>query len=143
MDTMSLRKLSAGPGTAVLALSLVGLLLGGCAAVEKDKRVLGLDATTRAYLAALRWSDFEGAVAFLPPETRPQELPGMFTDLRITRYEVLRPPVMLSETRATQTVGIEYLYEYRQIVEKITDRQSWRWDDEAQTWWLESGLPDF
>lgn len=140
---MSLRQRIASAGYAVIALSLLGLLLTGCAAMEKDKRALGLDATTRAYLAALRWSDFEGAVAFLPPETRPQEWPGMFEDLRITRYEILGRPVMLSDTQATQTVGIEYLYENRQIVHKLTDRQSWRWDDEAQTWWLESGLPEF
>jgi hypothetical protein len=134
---------STGPGHATLALALVGLLMAGCATVDKDKRALSLDSSTRAYLASLRWSDFEGAVAFLPPEMRPRALPAMFTDLRITRYEILMAPVMLSESQATQNVAIEYLYEYNQIVRRITDRQSWRWDDEAQAWWLESGLPDF
>jgi len=143
---MSLREriANAGLGYAVLVAALAGLLLTGCAAVEKDRRALSLDSTTRAYLAALRWSDFEGATGFLPPEMRPQEeLPAMFNDLRITRYEVLRPPVMLTDTQATQIVAIEYLYEFNQIVRRITDRQSWRWDEEAQAWWLESGLPEF
>ena len=146
MDTMSLRERFAGArvGYALLAALLVGLLLTGCAAVEKDRRALSLDSSARAYLAALRWSDFEGATAFLPPEMRPQnELPPMFNDLRITRFEILRPPVMLTDTQATQVVAIEYLYEYNQIVRRITDRQSWRWDEEAQAWWLESGLPEF
>jgi hypothetical protein len=131
-------------GLSVVAAALIALLVAGCAAVEKDRRTLSLDSTTRAYLAALRWSDFEGATVFLPPEMRPQdELPPMFNDLRITGFEILRPPVMLTDTQATQVVAIEYLYEYNQIVRKTTDRQSWRWDDEAQAWWLESGFPAF
>jgi hypothetical protein len=131
-------------GRTAVAISLAVLLLVGCAAVEKDRRALSLDSTTRAYLAALRWSDFEGAFGFLPPETRlQQELPAGFNDLRITRYEILKPPVITTDTQATQTVAIEYLYEYNQVVRRITDRQSWRWDDQAQAWWLESGLPEF
>jgi hypothetical protein len=131
-------------GRTAVAISLAVLLLVGCAAVEKDRRALSLDSTTRAYLAALRWSDFEGAFGFLPPEIRlQQELPPGFNDLRITRYEILKPPVITTDTQATQTVAIEYLYEYNQVVRRITDRQSWRWDDQAQAWWLESGLPEF
>lgn len=134
---------SAGTGYAVLAALLVGLMLAGCAAVEKDRRANSLDAATKSYLAALRWSDFEAAVGFLPPDARPSELPAAFEDLRLTRYEVVRSPVMLTEDSASQTVAIEYLYEYNQIVRRLTDRQAWQWDEEAQAWWLESGLPDF
>ena len=128
---------------AVVAASLIALLLAGCAAVEKDRRATSLDSATRAYLAALRWGDVEGLVAFLPPEVRAQQDLAAFKDLRVTRYEVLRPLAMLTETEATQTVAIEYLYEFNQIVRRTTDRQSWRWDDEAKAWWIESGLPDF
>ncbi len=128
---------------AVVAASLIASLLAGCAAMEKDRRATSLDSTSRAYLAALRWGDFEGMLAFLPPDARPQQVPAVFDDLRVTRYEVLRPVVMLTETEATQTVAIEYLYEFNQIVRRTTDRQSWRWDDEAKAWWIESGLPDF
>lgn len=104
---------------------------------------MSLESTTRAYLATLRWGDFEGLLAFLPPEARAQQDLTAFHDLRVTRYEVVRPPVILAETQATQTVAIEYLYEFNQIVRRTTDRQSWRWDEAAQAWWLESGLPAF
>jgi hypothetical protein len=131
-------------GLSVVAAALIALLVAGCAAVEKDRRTLSLDSTTRAYLAALRWSDFEGQLGFLPPEMRlQQELPADVQRPEDYRYEILRPPVMLTDTQATQVVAIEYLYEYNQIVRKTTDRQSWRWDDEAQAWWLESGFPAF
>jgi len=143
---MSLRKgiVIRGFGYAVVTGSLIALLLAGCAAVERDRRVMGLDSTTRAYQQAIRWSDFESALGFLPPEMRlQQDWPAQFEDLRITRYEVISPAVMLTDTQAVQVVAIEYLYEYNQIVRKTTDRQSWRWDDEAQAWWLESGFPAF
>lgn len=128
---------------ATVAVMLVALLVGGCAAVQKDRRTTSLESVTRAHFAALRWGDFEAALAFLPPEARAEQDLSVFEDLRITRYEVLRPAAMLSETEASQTVAIEYIHEYNQIVRRITDRQTWRWDDEAQTWRLESGLPAF
>jgi hypothetical protein len=129
---------------AVAALLVVAFLVAGCAAVERDRRVMTLDSTTRAYQHAMRWGDFESALGFLPPEKRQeQEWPAVFDDLRITRYDIQGPMVMLTDTQATQTIAVEYLYEYNQVVRKVTDRQSWRWDDQAQAWWLESGFPDF
>lgn len=132
-----------GLGRAAVVAALIALLIAGCTAIDRDRRTVSLDSTVRAYLAALRWGDFEGMLAFLPPDTRPEQVPAMFSDLRVTRFEVVRPVVMLTDTQASQTVAIEYLYEYNQIVRRIIDRQSWRWDDEAQAWWLESGLPEF
>lgn len=105
---------------------------------------MGLEAATRAYHSAIRWGDFEGAYGLLAPELRTEaELPAVLADLRVTRYEVLQPPVIRPDDSATQTVSIEYLFEYNQVVRSLTDRQVWRWDDDAKTWWLHSGLPAF
>ena len=122
----------------------IGIVLTGCASLEKDRRAIGLEAATNAYQSALRWGDFESAMGLLSPELRgDDELPQNLEDLRITRYEVVQPPLIGADDRATQTVSIEYLFEYNQILRRLTDRQVWRWDEQKNVWWLQSGLPDF
>jgi hypothetical protein len=123
---------------------IIGLVLTGCASLEKDRRAVGLEAATNAYQSALRWGDFESAMGLLSPELRrDEELPQDFKDLRITRYEVVQPPLIRADDTATQTVSIEYLFEYNQILRRVTDRQVWRWDEQEKAWWLQSGLPAF
>jgi hypothetical protein len=122
----------------------IGLVLTGCASLEKDRRAMGLQAATNAYQSALRWGDFDTALGLLSPELqRDEELPQDLKDLRITRYEVVQPPLIRAGDSATQTVSIEYLFEYNQILRRLTDRQVWRWDEQEKAWWLQSGLPAF
>ena len=130
----------------MLALVLLGPLLGGCGTIEKDKRALGLQAATAGYQSALRWGYFEIAFGYLHPDQRTgKELPAAFKDLRVTGYDVAQPPVVTGagQTDATQTVTIDYLYEDRQVVKTLTDRQVWRFDPKLASWWLASGLPKF
>jgi hypothetical protein len=42
-----------------------------------------------------------------------------------------------------QVVRIDYLHEDTQSVNTLMDRQVWRYEPEAKTWWLYSGLPAF
>ena len=132
-----------GRRLAVAGLFIV-LVLTSCASLEKDRRAMGLEAATNAYQSALRWGDFDAAMGLLAPELRSdEELPQGLTDLRVTRYEVVQPPVIRADDSATQTVNIEYLFEYNQILRRLTDRQVWRWDEQEKAWWLQSGLPAF
>ncbi|AHE97972.1 hypothetical protein [Thioalkalivibrio paradoxus] len=131
-------------GRWVFACVLAGVLAAGCATTQKDRRAQGLDAAANSYQAALRWGDYAAAMAMLSPDRHlADELPDAFLDLRITRYEIVRPPVIHTDDRATQTAAIEYVYEYNQVVQRLTDRQEWHWDDASKNWWLASGLPDF
>jgi len=57
------------------------------------------------------------------------------------RFALLEPVVIRPEDCATHTVAIEYLFE--QMMRRLPDRQVWRWDEEAKTWWLHRGLPEF
>jgi len=130
------------PAFALLALA--ALLPGGCGTIEKDKRALSLQATTNAYQSALCWGYYETAYGFLDPELRKgKALPPMFQDLRVTGYDVVQPPLIQAEGEATQIVHIDYIHEDRQVVERVTDRQRWRWDPASRTWWLRSGMPGF
>jgi hypothetical protein len=132
------------PGALVtlLAWLIVLLMLAGCAAVEKDRRAVRLQAATYGYQTALRWGSLETALGFLHPDRRSgQVVPESFKNLRVIGYEVLQPPIMQADGSATQTVIIDYLFEDTQVVRRVTDRQTWRWDEQVGAWWLDSGLP--
>jgi len=127
-----------------LAIAFAAMVGGGCAMVEKDRRAVGLQAATSGYESALRWGYYETAAGFVHPDQRlGKGLPEVFRDLRITGYEVVQPPVIQADTSATQTIIIDYLFEDTQVVRQLTDRQVWRWDEQVNTWWLQSGLPGF
>jgi hypothetical protein len=123
---------------------MLAVLAAGCATVEKDKRAVALQAATHGYQSALRWGYYETAFGYLHPDLRKgMTVPEKLKDLRVTGYDVVQPPTLQDEGTATQIVSIDYLYEDRQVVKRVTDRQVWKWDEALDSWWLKSGLPNF
>lgn len=125
-------------------LSICVPLMAGCATIEKDKKAVALQAATHGYQSALRWGYYETAFGYLHPDLRQgMRVPEGLKDLRLTGYDVVQPPTMQDETTATQIVNIDYLFDDRQVVKRVTDRQVWKWDGALDSWWLRSGLPSF
>lgn len=137
------------PGPAVRAAALlaalvvVGLLPGGCMIVN-DQRALALQAATSGYQSALRWGYYETAYGFVDPELRTgKPLPDLYQGLRVGGYDVVQPPAIGADGKATQIVTVDYLFNDRQVMKQLTDRQVWRYDRSVGSWWLVSGLPAF
>ena len=128
--------------TRLMLIMLLALLLGACAsAARKD----GLRSRLYNYASAIRWNEIEQAAAFVDPAVM-QEHP--FTDAdreRWAQVQVSRyyegPQGVDADGKVTQTVQIELIDRATQTVRSIVDRQRWRYDDEAEIWWLETGLP--
>jgi hypothetical protein len=130
--------------TLLLAMLIVGPMSAGCSMVERDRRAVALQAATNTYHSALRWGYEGAAFELLHPDARPApEHPALFSQLRVTGYDVVQRPTLKGDDSATQVVVIDYLFEDNQIVKRLTDRQVWRWDDQTGCWWLQSGLPPF
>lgn len=129
-----------------LLLILVGLL-AGCASLENTRsRAKILDDTLKSYAATIRWSDIERAEAFLDPayrEAHPLSVTdrGRYRQVQVSYYHE-QPAVVVSDTEVRQTVEIGLVNVNTQVARSIIDRQTWRYDEEAKTWWLASGLPD-
>jgi hypothetical protein len=118
----------------------------GCARVQKEKKTLGLEAATNGYGKSIRWAYYETAFGYLHPDLRRGEGPPEHLDnVRVTAYEVVQPPAIKDkdQTTAEQVVHIEYVLRDEQVVDKISDRQLWRYDTETETWWLHSAMPEF
>lgn len=131
------------PAARALALLAAVLFVSGCASYREDRKQDALEAATTAYGSALRWGYYETAVGYLHPEKRKlAEVPKALTDIRVTRYDVVQPPIPSGDDRV-QVVQIDYLHENVQALRSLSDRQTWRYDPDSKTWWLYSGLPAF
>lgn len=130
--------------TAIAAL--LGMAVTAQAAGPGRSQRNKLTQTQEAYVAAVRWSDFEGAERFIDPaywQAHP------LTDLQRERYR----QVQVSNYRERSTsVAADGAIERRvemgvinrnTLAERtlmVTER--WRWDPETKRWWQVQGLPD-
>lgn len=127
------------------ALLACVLGLAGCATKSSERDAL--ERAQYAWSAAIRWGDFEGAFTLLDPEVRKAH---PLSELELERYK----QVQISGYRelATQTsptgevmreiqIGVVNRHTLVERTTRYTER--WRYDAEAKTWWLTSGLPDF
>lgn len=126
----------------LLLTALLALTLTGC--MENQRRDNDLRTTLRKYEATIRWGHIENAYLFqrLEPQEQP-EVPEGLGNVRVTGYEVVRPPGTPNEDRVRQTVQISYLFRDQQVVRILMDSQTWEYDREDKRWYLVSGVPEF
>lgn len=130
--------------TTGLGLLLASLLLSGCQSLEHRKQNQLLTQTLRSYESTLRWGDLRKAYSFLKPEQAAKtEVPSGLENIQVTGYEVISPPVSLSEENVTQVAHIKYVRKDQQMEKTITDQQLWEYVPEEKRWYLISKVPDF
>ena len=132
----------------ILLPLLVTLLPAACGTVDniKDKRLGNeLQAVLSRYEAAVRWGNPQQAYGFLKPELAEQTpLPQGLENIEVSQYVVVNPPVLLTKTKATQTVGISYILVNRQIEHSLVDQQMWeREDEDSREWYRTNPIPEF
>lgn len=128
----------------IVILGSVLLMLAGCATLQqKDKQ---RDETLESYAAALRWGDFQGALEYVDPMVRAAhpltpEQKALYATVRVAQYNA-SAPVDAGTNTIRQSAQITLIVNSSQRVYTVLDHQTWRWDENAKHWWLESGLPD-
>ena len=130
--------------SAVIALSLVA----GAAQAEGPSRSQRskLGPTQDAYVAAVRWGDFDKAEGFIDPQYLLQR---PITDLQRERYRQIQ---VSSYRERSVGAGADGSIERRvemgvinrntQAERLVLVNERWRWDPEAKRWWQAAGLPD-
>jgi hypothetical protein len=119
-------------------------LLAGCP--KSASKGTALEEIQYAYSAAIRWGDFEGAYNLVDPKLR-REHP--LTDIDFSRYK----QVQISGYRdqggsvtpsgeVVRDIEIGVINRNTLAERTVRYRERWRYDEEAGTWWLTSGLPD-
>ncbi|KAA2284746.1 hypothetical protein [Arenimonas fontis] len=128
---------------AVLFAAALCALLAACGGATKRSP---LEQTLYHYTSAIRWSEFDKALAFVDPQVLERDRPGELDMERYKQYQVSGYEVRSKNTPEEgvyeQVVLIRLVNRHTQTERVVTDRQRWRWDGEAKRWWLVSGLPD-
>ncbi len=127
----------------LLLLSLM-LVLSGC---PDGTRQAKPDTFLSDYGAAIRWNEFDKAVAFIDPQVR--ELSPLtdlererFKQIQVTGYEV-KSKTVDADGNLSQDVEIRLVNRNTQLERSFMDHQTWRRDIAGKRYWLTSGLPDF
>jgi len=124
-------------------LLFLALLLAACASGPDTRK---RDEALYLYASAIRWSDIDAALAFIDPELlRTQPLSSVerarYDQVQVAGYQV-KNILASDEDELVQVVEIRLVNRHTQVERIIMDRQRWRWDETAKTWWLMSGLPN-
>ncbi len=127
----------------VLVVSLSALVVIGCASLGRERLMLE---TLDGYRQAVRWGNFEDALAYVDPEfikVRPYTALDMerYAQVSISAYRE-GDPVVGPDGKLRQNIGISLFNRHTQVERNLIDRQVWRYDEEAERWWLETGLPE-
>ncbi|MBS7457443.1 hypothetical protein [Coralloluteibacterium stylophorae] len=128
----------------LLAACLV-LPLGGCPATSTRQQTV--DQALYTYAGMIRWGEFEGAWEYVDPEVREAQ---PLSDIDIERYKQLQVTGYHPKTSAptadgglVRTVEIALVNRHTQVERTVQVVETWRWDEDAQRFWLTSGLPTF
>jgi len=126
-------------------LLLLGMVvLAGCAALESKSRMEQLDSLTRGYAKALAWSDFEVAyTATKAAQQAPLPDAAALKDIKITSYEPAAPLVEQDGKTVKRVARIRYVHTSRMTERSLTTEEEWKYSDEAERWFLQSGFPQF
>lgn len=123
---------------------LFALLLAACASSTQSN---ALDKVQYAYSAAIRWGDFEGAWQLVDPKYREA---NPISDIELARYEQIQvtgyrdlASTITAEGIAMREIQIGIVNRHTLVERNFRYTERWRYDAEAKTWWLISGLPDF
>lgn len=131
----------------LMKILLIAALLGlaGCASVGTERNKL--DEAQYAWSAAIRWGDFDGAINLMDPKLRAKATPGAvemerYKQVQISAYRDVGASADLKGGTAVRDIHIGVINRHTQAERSVRYREQWRWDPEAKTWWIVSGMPD-
>lgn len=123
------------------------LALSGCAATQLQTAGQLREAALTNYGVAIRWSEFDQALAFIDPAFLARQ---PLTDLERERLKQIQVTGYDVKTREAgpdggivQTVEIRVINRNTQLERSFIDRQIWQPGADGKSYWLTTGLPDF
>lgn len=101
-----------------------------------------MDSILRLYEKSIKWGMYTDAQSVVEnPE--PQELLDRYQEVKVVSYEVVRQEIVGDFEQLNQLVEIKFYHEQQGTIKTVRDPQMWTYDDDRETWVLQSGLPDF
>jgi hypothetical protein len=127
-----------------ILIPVIALLMFGCATLSYNSKMDSFEGISRAYEKALNASDFETAYQFMDPETIKEETGfSKYKNIKIVDYEVKKYDLSDDNSEISQTVEIGYYKLGNYILRTLRHKELWKYDEEKENWFLQTGLPDF
>lgn len=130
---------------AFILLVACALLLPACASGAGKGEAL--HRAQYAWSAAIRWGDFEGAWNLVDPDVREQH---PLSELELERYKQVQVShyremgaAQVADDTALRDIDIGVINRHTMAERGMRYQEAWRYDEEARTWWITGGLPDF
>ena len=125
-----------------LLLAAMSLQAAGPGRAQRAK----LAQTQAAYVAAVRWSDFEAAENFIDPQQRQAHPLGdvqreRYRQVQVSSYRE-RSSSMDAEGMLERRIEMGVINRNTQAERTVLVTERWRWDPQAKRWWQAAGLPD-
>ena len=125
-----------------LLLAAMSLQAAGPGRAQRAK----LAQTQAAYVAAVRWSDFEAAENFIDPQQRQAHPLGdlqreRYRQVQVSRYRERSSGVGEGGT-VERRIELGVVNRNTQAERTVLVTERWRWDPQAKRWWQAAGLPD-
>lgn len=132
----------------ILCLSLIVLglavLLTGCRTNPYGDVPEKLAIQVRTFEDVVRWGALHKMYLFLKAEPgQTMKKPQGLDNVRVTGYELAEEISQIAPMRWRQTAVIDYVLTDRQIVRRLVDPQVWESEDEGQTWYRTTPVPQF
>ncbi|WP_428609991.1 hypothetical protein [Sedimenticola sp.] len=135
-----------GTTTRIISTLALLILLTGCKTLNlmQDKKAETLQDTLKAYQSTVRWGYPGQAYNFLRKDIAAKTpVPTNLKNVSVTDYKVIRQPSQVSETQATQTAVIGFIFDDRQVEKTVHDRQLWEYDPETEAWFRINPIPEY
>ena len=128
-----------------LIVSVLLLLVLGCATISDHRLMNKFNDTSRDYRHAVIWSDYETARVFVKDRGVKRNLSDFqtFKRIKVTGYTVKQSVPSADKLQVRQAVEIIYFWQDKPVLKSINDNQIWEYDSTEKRWYLISGIPDF
>ncbi|MCP3871458.1 MAG: hypothetical protein GY703_25810 [Gammaproteobacteria bacterium] len=132
------------PYSLAILIILFSLSVASCQKVKNYQAGVDLDKVLMSYEGIVRWGSLEQAYGFLESELLAKtSIPTNLDNIRVTGYETVKRPILLSEDTAVQTAKISYVLRDQQIQRTILDEQFWKRIEDSRNWQRTNPIPDY
>ena len=124
---------------------IASLVLTSCMALGPENKPRRLQNSADYYNKAIRWGEYERAIAFLEKDQQESAYRAVkgLKDIRVTSYEIKRQALSPDSNSAEFVVQFTYFNEYSAREREYIDNQKWVWHDEEGVWRVQGPLPRF
>lgn len=124
---------------------IIAALTSGCAHLSSEKKYEKLEATQKLFWKSLRWKSYEGAVRVIRFRNPARKLASIdnLNRITLTNYEEGASISTGEEDVYTTDVIFSYVQDETGRLLQVKHHETWWYDKEAKSWFLDSDMPDF